>query len=120
MRDRTLTPKVEPTSQPEWRSTQSRYPSLQEAGITNGLLVAPSFTSKTTWLSSWILDWYWGAYARIFIFSPNAYTSEWAPLKDYIERELGVDPDEEPFLFETLDEAKLASIIDMQKKVVAH
>ena len=27
---------------------------LPEAGITNGLLVAPSFTGKTTWLSSWI------------------------------------------------------------------
>ncbi len=31
-----------------------------------------------------------------------------------------MDPDDEPFLFETLDEAKLASIISTQKKVIAH
>ena len=61
-----------------------------------------------------------GAYARIFIFSPNAFTPEWEPVKDYVESELGVDFDEEPFLFETLDEAKLASIISTQKKVIAH
>ena len=41
-------------------------------------------------------------------------------MKDYVEKVLGVDPDAEPFLFETLDEAKLASIIDTQKKVIAH
>ena len=99
---------------------RSRYSSLPEAGITNGLLVAPSFIGKTTWLRSWILDWYRSAYARIFIFSPNAFTPEWAPVKDSIEKQLGVDPAEEPFLFETLDEAKLGSIIDTQKKVIAH
>ena len=120
MKRRTTTPKVEPISQPEWHSRQSRYPSLPEAGITNGLLVAPSFTGKTARLSSWILDWYRGAYARIFIFSPNANTPEWQPVKAYVEKELSVDPEEEPFLFETLDEAKLASIIDTQKKVIAH
>jgi hypothetical protein len=120
MKGRSLTPKVEPISQPEWRSVQPKYPSLPEAGISNGLLVAPSFTGKTTWLSSWILDWYRGAYARVFIFSPNALTPEWEPVKNYVEGELGVDPDDEPFLFETLDEAKLTSIISTQKKVIAH
>ena len=121
MKGRSLTPKVVPISQPEWQSKQPKYPSLPEAGISNGLLVAPSFTGKTTWLSSWILDWYRGAYARIYIFSPNALTPEWEPVKAYIEGpEMGVDPDDEPFLFETLDEAKLASIISTQKKVIAH
>jgi hypothetical protein len=120
MKGKSSMPTVVPISQPEWRSTQSRYPSLPEAGISNGLLVAPSFTGKTTWLSSWILDWYRGAYARVFIFSPNALTPEWQPVKDYVEGELGVDPDDEPFLFETLDEEKLASIISTQKKVIAH
>ena len=120
MKGRTLTPKVVPISQPEWQSKQPKYPSLPEAGISNGLLVAPSFTGKTTWLSSWILDWYRGAYARVFIFSPNALTPEWEPVRAYVEDELGVDPDDEPFLFETLDESKLASIISTQKKVIAH
>ena len=120
MKDKKLTPKVEPIQQRDWHSKQSQYPSLPEAGITNGLLVAPSFTGKTTWLSSWILDWYQGAYARIFIFSPKEFTPKWEPVKDYIEKVLGVEPDEEPFLFETLDEATLASIIDTQKKVIAH
>ena len=41
-------------------------------------------------------------------------------MKDYIEKVMGVDPDDEPFLFETLDEAKLASIISTQQKVIAH
>ena len=120
MKGRILVPRVVPISQPDWKSRQSKYPSLPEAGITNGLLVAPSFTGKTTWLSTWILDWQRGSYARIYIFSPNAFTPEWQPVRDYIEKELGVDQDEEPFLFETLDEAKLNDIIANQKKVIAH
>ena len=120
MKAKSSTPKVEPITQRDWHSKPSRFASLPEAGITNGLLVAPSFTGKTTWLSSWILDWYRDAYARIFIFSPNAFTPEWEPVKNYIEKVMGVDPDDEPFLFETLDEAKLASIISTQQKVIAH
>ena len=68
MKAKSSTPKVGPIQQRDWHSRQSQYPSLPEAGITNGLLVAPSFTGKTTWLSSWILDWYRGAYTCIFIF----------------------------------------------------
>ena len=117
MKAKSSTPKVEPITQRDWHSKPSRFANLPEAGTTNRILVAPSFRGKTTWLSSWILDWYRGAYARIFIVSPNA---EWEPVKDYIEKVMGVDPDDEPFLFETLDEAKLASIISMQQKVIAH
>jgi len=57
MKARNLMPQVVSTQQPEWQSKQSKYPSLPEAGITNGLLVAPSFVGNTTWLSSWLLDW---------------------------------------------------------------
>ena len=121
MRARSGVPQVAPISQPDWHSKPSRYQTaLPDAGITNGLLVAPSFTGKTTLLSSWLLDWFRGSYARIYIFSPNAFTPEWEPVKDYIERELGVDLDDEPCLFETLDEAKLADIIATQKRVIAH
>ena len=120
IRNKSSAPRVVPIAQPEYKSKQSRFPSLPEAGITNGLLVAPSFTGKTTWLSSWILDWFRGAYARVFIFSPNAFTPEWQPVRDYIERDLGVDLDDEPCLFETLDEQKLSEIIATQKKVIAH
>ena len=120
MKAKTLMPKVAPINQPEWGSRQSKYPTLPEAGISNGLLVAPSFTGNTTQRSSWLLDWYRGAYARIYIFSPNAFTPEWAPVKDYIERILGVDLDEEKCLFETLDEETLSSIISTQKRVIAH
>ena len=111
---KSLMPVVAPINQPEWGSKQSKYPTLPEAGISNGLLVAPSFTGKTTWLSSWLLDWYRGAYARIYIFSPNAFTPEWAPVKDYIEQHLGVDLDDEPCLFETLDEEALSKIINSE------
>jgi len=120
MKGTSSVPQVVPIRQPEYKSKQSRYPSLPEAGITNGLLVAPSFTGKTTWLSSWILDWFRGAYARVYIFSPNAFTPEWQPVRDYIERDLGVDLDEEPCLFETLDEERLSQIIALQKRVIAH
>jgi hypothetical protein len=120
MKGRISAPQVVPIQQPEYRSKQSRYPNLPEAGITNGLLVAPSFTGKTTWLSSWILDWMRGAYARIYIFSPNAFTPEWDPVRKYIETQLGIDLDDEPCLFETLDEEKLSEIIATQKKVIAH
>ena len=117
---KTLMPIVKTINQPEWTSSQSKYQTLPEAGISNGLLVAPSFTGKTTWLSSWLLDWFRGAYARIYIFSPNALTPEWAPVKDYIEQDLGVDLDEEQCLFETLDEEALSRIISTQKRVIAH
>ena len=120
MKGKTSMPVVAPINQPEWGSKQSKYPTLPEAGISNGLLVAPSFTGKTTWLSSWLLDWYRGAYARIYIFSPNALTPEWAPVKDYIEQNLAVDLDEEQCLFETLDEEALSKIISTQKRVIAH
>ena len=120
MRGKTSTPLVNPINQPEWTSKQSKYPTLPEVGISNGLLVASSFTGKTTWLSSWLLEWYRGAYARIYKFSPNAFTPEWAPVKDYIERDLGVDLDEEQCLFETLDEEALSKIISTQKRVIAH
>ena len=113
---KSLRPVVAPINQPEWLSKQSKYPTLPEAGISNGLLVAPSFTGKTTWLSSWLLDWYRDLYARIYIFSPNAHTPEWSPVKDYIEQHLGVDLDEEQCLFETLDEEALSKIISTQKK----
>ena len=119
MKAKNSMPKVEPIQQREWHSRTSRYASLPEAGITNGVLCAPSFTGKTTWLSSWILDWYRGAYVRIVIFSPNAFTPEWAPVKDHIEKELHVHPEEERFLFETLDAQKLGSIIETHKKVIA-
>ena len=96
MRAMSSTPQVVPIRQPDWHSKQSKYASLPEAGITNGLLVAPSFTGKTTWLSSWLLDWYRGAYARIYVFSSKAFTPEWEPVRDYIEKDLAVDLDEEP------------------------
>jgi len=41
-------------------------------------------------------------------------------VRDYIEKDLAVDLDEEPCLFETLDEERLSSIIATQKKVIAH
>jgi len=69
MKAKSSTPKVEPITQRDWHSKPSRYASLPEAGITNGLVVAPSFTGKTTWLSSWILDWYRGvlrSYLHLF------------------------------------------------------
>ena len=117
---KSLMPRVAPINQPEWGSKQSKYANLPEAGVSTGLLIAPSFTGKTTWLSSWLLDWYRGSYARIYIFSPNAFTPEWAPVKDYIEQHLGVDLDDEPCLFETLDEEALSKIISTQKRVIAH
>ncbi len=64
MKDNNLTPKVEPIHQREWHSRSSRFANLPEAGITNGLLVAPSVTGKTTWLSSWILDWDYKQYSK--------------------------------------------------------
>ena len=115
MKAKTSMPKVAPINQPEWGSKQSKYPTLPEAGQSNGLLVAPSMTGKTMRLSSWLLDWYRGAYARIYIFSPNAHTPDWAPVKDHIERDLGVDLDDEPCWFETLDEEELSSILNSKQ-----
>ena len=57
--------------------------------------------------------------SHLHLFAQCMY-SRMGTSEGYIEKVMGVDPDDEPFLFETLDEAKLASIISTQKKVIAH
>ena len=95
----------------EFTSKQSRFKHLPEAGRSNGLLIAPSFVGKTTWLQSWLLDWYRGVYARIYVFSPNALTDEWKPIREYCSKQLGVDLEKEQCFFEDMDEAALNQIL---------
>ena len=110
---------VKPIKQKEFTSKQSRFKHLPEAGRSNGLLIAPSFVGKTTWLQSWLLDWYRGVYARIYVFSPNALTDEWKPIREYCSKQLGVDLEKEQCFFEDMDEAALNQIIETQFAVVA-
>jgi hypothetical protein len=109
---------VKPINQKEYTSRQSRFKHLPEAGRSNGLLIAPSFVGKTTWIQSWLLDWYRGLYSRIYVFSPNALTDEWKPIRDYCEKSLGVDLAKEQCFFEDMDEAALNDIIQTQFAVV--
>ena len=42
-----------------------------------------------------------GRLRPLLYFSPNAFTPEWTPVRDYKEKTMGVSQDEEPFLLDT-------------------
>ena len=49
-------------------------------------------------LVSLLLDMYRGAFARIYVFSPSVdIDAAWRPVKEYIEKDLGVDEKKKPY-----------------------
>ena len=67
-----------------------------------------------------ILDIYKNMFTRIYIFSPSIEVDyqTWKPIKDYIEKEMGLKhTDEEPIYFGEYDAEALNKIINQQRKV---
>jgi hypothetical protein len=108
--------KVHPTE--EWTTRGSKHPHLPPTPM-RGLLCGPSGQGKSVTLCDMIIRLYRGAFERIYIFSPSVHIdSVWAPVKDYIEKEMKIDGEKEPFFFDTWEPAVLAQIVDTQKRVI--
>ena len=108
--------KVHPTA--EWTTKGSKHEHLPPTPL-RGLILGPGGSGKTLCLVSMIVDFYRGAWERIYIFSPSIHIdSAWSPVKDYIENELKVDGGKEPFFFDTWDPEVFNEIVDTQKRVI--
>ena len=105
---------------PQYETAQGRHPILPATPLRGGIC-APSGSGKTVLLSSMILDFYRGAFARIFIFSPSVHVdAAWLPVKEYVHKHLGVDPNQEQCFFDSWDEDALKKIVDVQAKMVLY
>ena len=59
------------------------------------------------------------AFQRIYVFSTSVFVdSACKPVFKYVENTLGVDSEKEQWAFDEWDEAKLAEIVETQKRVV--
>ena len=116
-----MTAKAPPVIRPhrckDYSCRQSRYehvPSLP----TRMILLAPSGSGKTILLQNLLLDVYRGAFQRIYLFSPSVHLDHaWDPVKKYVEKTLGVDPEREPYAFDHYAAGALAAIVQRQRKV---
>ena len=105
---------------PQYETAQGRHPILPATPF-RGAALAPSGSGKTVLLSSMILDMYRGAFARIYIFSPSVHVdAAWLPVKEYVHKHLGVDPNKEQCFFDEWNEDALKNILDVQAKMVLY
>jgi GTPase SAR1 family protein len=111
------TPNIRPVSTKEFGCSQSRYTHAPTLPM-RALIYGPSGSGKTVLLQSLILDVFRDCFARVYIFSPSVDLDHtWAPVKQYIEHRLHVDPRKEQYAFSEYDPEALASIIDTQMRV---
>jgi hypothetical protein len=109
---------VHPT--PEYTTKSSEFEHLPPTPI-RGILLGPSAAGKTTVLIDLILRIYRGCWERIYVFSPSVDVDmAWKPVKEYVERTLGVDPSKEKCFFNTWDTQALSDIVETQRKVTEH
>jgi len=68
-----------------------------------------------------VIRLYKGCWARIYIFSPSVEVdSAWLPVKDYVEKSLGVDPQKERCFFSEWNPGALQAIVDQQKELIEY
>ena len=112
-----LVPTISPIEVKEFKVKQSKYSVCGKLPI-RSLILGPSGSGKTILLQNMILDIYRDCLARIYIFSPSIEVDvSWRPGKDYIEKNLKVDPDEEQVYFDHYDPESLENIISTQNKI---
>jgi hypothetical protein len=82
------------------------------------LVVAPSFSGKSVFLVSCILDVYRGCYERVVIFSKTVFVDPvWRPVMEWQEREKKPDRKEKLYFDEFSDEDILKAV-QTQAKVI--
>ena len=111
-------PEIKPHKHVEFEFKQSKYgehvPKLPMRAIAYG----PSGSGKTVLLQNLILDVYRDCFARIYLWSPSIHVDHtWKPVFKYIEEHMGIDPDKEPYAFESYDPEELGKQIDLQFRI---
>jgi hypothetical protein len=105
---------------PVFETGRGRHPILPTTPM-RGIILAPSNSGKTVLLTNLILDFYRGAFARIFVFSPSVnIDANWAPVKKYVTETLGVDLKKEKCFFEDWEPAELDRILKLQARMVEY
>lgn len=107
-----------PKGVPKYECKQSKYEQVPSVPL-RMMVVGPSGSGKSVFLTACLLDFYRGCFQRIFIFSPNVHVDGiWLPVKRYIKHELEV-PEDEQVYFDTYEPRALEQIIRTQEEVVA-
>ena len=106
---------------PEYTSKQPRDSVVPRVPCT-GIFLGPSKSGKTVALISAILEQYRTAdgssvFERIYIFSPSIEVDDgWRPVKEFIEKDMGVNTEREQVYFDKWDEGALRTIIQQQRR----
>ena len=111
-------PDIKPIKLKEYNVKQSKYNMVGRIPIRQ-IVLGPSGCGKGIYIQNEILDIYKNLFARIYIFSPSIEVDyqTWKPVKDYIEKEMGLKhTDEEPIYFGEYDPIALNKIINQQRK----
>ena len=110
-------PIVKPYKTKEYTFTQSKYdvaPRIPFSMVVTG----QSGSGKTVLLSNLILNIYRGCFSRIFIWSSSIDLDPvWAPVKKYIENDLGVNPEKEKVYFDTFNIDEMQKVLNLQHKI---
>ena len=112
-------PDIKPIKLKEYNVKQSKYNMVGRIPIRQ-IVLGPSVFGKGIYIQNEILDICKNMFSRIYIFSPSIEVDyqTWKPVKDYIEKEMGLKhTDEEPIYFGEYDAEALNNIINQQRKV---
>jgi hypothetical protein len=83
---------------------------------TSFILAAPTASGKTQIILNLLLRYYKDMFARIWMFSPSIKLDpQYEPLRKYLEKMS--DQDQEPLMFEDLDQQVLGKILDDQRAI---
>ncbi len=113
--------KVRGHGAPEYEYKQSKFQHLPKTPL-RGCVLGKSGAGKGVWLVDLILHKYRGCFERVYVFSPSADLDHgWDAVKDYSEKELGVDPKKEQCFFpEWNGGADLQRIVAQHAAVTAY
>ena len=112
-------PDIKTTKLKEYNVKQSKYNMVGRIPIRQ-IVLGPSGCGKGIFIQNEILDIYKNMFTRIYIFSQSIDVDyqTWKPVKDYIEKEMGLKhTDEEPMYFGEYDAEALNKRINRQRKV---
>ena len=115
-------PDIKPIKLKEYNVKQSKYNMVGRIPIRQ-IVLGPSGCGKGIYIQNEIMDIYKNLFARIYIFSQSIEVDyqTWKPVKDYIEKEMGLKhTDEEPIYFGEYDPVSLNKIINQQRKICEH
>ena len=111
-------PIIEPINVRQFEFKQSKYEHADKLPF-RSIVVSASQGGKGILIQNLILKVYRGCFERIYIVSPTAHIDEaYREVIKYIEDELEVNKENEPFLFDEYDAPSLQKIIDTQHKVI--